>query len=85
MASERNREPNFKPEEIEFLVECCANKIGILENKKTDGKTLAAKNLAWAQIANEFKENPATLNRSKDKLFNRWKSLKTVTISLKIL
>uniref|UniRef100_A0A915L5C6 Regulatory protein zeste n=1 Tax=Romanomermis culicivorax TaxID=13658 RepID=A0A915L5C6_ROMCU len=77
MASERNREPNSKLEDIEFLVECCAKKIGILENKKTDGKTLAAKNLTWAQIANKFKENPATLNPSKDQFFNHWKSLKT--------
>jgi hypothetical protein len=81
-SSQKNRDriKNFDSEETEFLYECVAARIQIIENKKTDGKSMHSKNAAWADIEKEFLANPNVNNRTKTQISERWKNMKSVRL-----
>lgn len=80
-AGVKPREKNFTSEENAFLLECVADLIGTVENKKTDSKTVRMKKEAWELIAEKFRENSDTGNRSAEQLYNCWRRLKAVNVN----
>uniref|UniRef100_A0A915II52 Regulatory protein zeste n=1 Tax=Romanomermis culicivorax TaxID=13658 RepID=A0A915II52_ROMCU len=54
------RETTFSTEETYLLIECVAQQINILENKRTDAVSNGAKKKAWKNIA-EFLQSKSEL------------------------
>jgi hypothetical protein len=73
-----SRVQNFSAEEVEFLVQTVFERLDVLESKKTDAKSLGMKKRAWDEVAHCFLENPCAMNRSREQLIDKWKTLKSV-------
>uniref|UniRef100_A0A915KDR3 Regulatory protein zeste n=1 Tax=Romanomermis culicivorax TaxID=13658 RepID=A0A915KDR3_ROMCU len=58
------RETTFSIEETYLLIECVAQKIDILENKRTDSVSNGAKKKPWENVAEVFEKDPNLVNRS---------------------
>ncbi|XP_064463408.1 myb/SANT-like DNA-binding domain-containing protein 3 [Ornithodoros turicata] len=62
------RAPNFTASELSLLLDLVDKYKSVIENKKTDGKTVQQKSVAWVKLATEFNAQSAVHTRDADQL-----------------
>lgn len=75
-AKSRKRATNFSNSEKALLVNIVARHKDIIENKKTDGVTVAQKNEAWDAITREFNSSNAGTTRDLESLRRNYENRK---------
>lgn len=75
-AKKRVRSANFSSAEKEVILELVAKYKNVIENKSTDGMSVAEKAAGWERIANEFNSVSSTHARLPSNLKSFWDNWK---------
>lgn len=73
----RQRAPNFTSTESLLLCNLLEDYKNTIENKKTDGVTVAEKQKCWKMLTEEYNARTPYVARTSENLFAAYKNLKT--------
>uniref|UniRef100_A0A915IE20 Regulatory protein zeste n=1 Tax=Romanomermis culicivorax TaxID=13658 RepID=A0A915IE20_ROMCU len=83
-SKKKSSDHNFFDLEVNFLLEQVVSRKGIIESKRTDNVATKIKKAAWAEIVEEFHENPECQDRTIQQLQTKWKHLKMLSLYINI-